>query len=54
MVEYVKIQWPEYQAIQLENDWQDHSFYCDVDDSYFVEKDWYSNIKVLDLEKVIK
>lgn len=37
---YVKLGWPEYQAYQQFDDFDEHSHYCPDDEIYFIEQQW--------------
>lgn len=37
---YVKLGWPEYQAYQQFDGFDEHSHYCPEDEVYFIEQDW--------------
>ena len=48
---YVKLGWPEYQAYQQINDFDEHSHYCSDDDVFFIEQDWLCEQEVVNIEQ---
>lgn len=40
-MKYVKLEWPEYQAFQDKEGFEEKSYYCAESDVYFVELEWY-------------
>lgn len=50
---YVKLEWPEYQAYQQLQDFDEHSHYCSDDDVMFIEQDWINEQDVQDSSTTI-